>query len=328
MKVGTDGVLLGAWAEGGRRILDIGTGSGLIALMMAQRFSQASVLGIDIDSDSCAQALENIAASPFASRVGITCCSLQEFMKKESSSAQDSANSVSSSAQDSIKGVSSSVHNFINKEEEASSLQDVVEEKRACSVQSIVEEKGVPCSLQNIIKNNAEACLLQNIVENNAEVSSLQNDVENNDETYSLQDFFEHGVGEQMTFDSIVSNPPFFVNSLRNPDPQKAAARHTDSLPFSDLINGAFRLLSDDGVFSVIIPAELVEQFCTTSYFSGFYISRQHLIKTTERKPFKRALLAFRKSRPETFDKHEFCLQNPDGSRTDWYAHLTSDFYL
>lgn len=52
MKVGTDGVLLGAWAEGGQRILDIGSGTGLISLMMAQRFPEALVWGIDIDPDA------------------------------------------------------------------------------------------------------------------------------------------------------------------------------------------------------------------------------------------------------------------------------------
>ena len=68
MKVGTDGVLLGAWAEGGQRILDIGSGTGLISLMMAQRFPEAQVWGIDIDPDACMQARENVAASPFADR--------------------------------------------------------------------------------------------------------------------------------------------------------------------------------------------------------------------------------------------------------------------
>ena len=71
MKVGTDGTLLGAWAQGGKRILDIGTGTGLIALMMAQRFTQAEVVGIDIDADAVAQARENVVASPFSRRVDI-----------------------------------------------------------------------------------------------------------------------------------------------------------------------------------------------------------------------------------------------------------------
>ena len=50
MKVGTDGVLLGAWARGGKRILDIGSGTGLIAMMMAQRFPEAFVEGVEIDT--------------------------------------------------------------------------------------------------------------------------------------------------------------------------------------------------------------------------------------------------------------------------------------
>jgi len=71
MKVGTDGTLLGAWARGGEHILDIGTGTGLIALMMAQRFPLAHVIGIDIDADAATQARENVTASPFASRITI-----------------------------------------------------------------------------------------------------------------------------------------------------------------------------------------------------------------------------------------------------------------
>lgn len=69
MKVGTDGTLLGAWARGGLTVLDIGTGTGLIALMMAQRFPEAQVVGVDIDPEAVAQARENVAMSPFASRI-------------------------------------------------------------------------------------------------------------------------------------------------------------------------------------------------------------------------------------------------------------------
>jgi len=81
MKVGTDGVLLGAWAplHNGNRILDVGTGSGLIALMLAQRFPTSTILGIDIDTSAVSQARENVAASPFANRVAIEGISLQEL---------------------------------------------------------------------------------------------------------------------------------------------------------------------------------------------------------------------------------------------------------
>lgn len=78
MKVGTDGVLLGAWGNvEGHRILDIGTGTGLIALMAAQRNPEANVLGIDIDKAAVEQAQENIAESPFSKRVS---CILQDVL--------------------------------------------------------------------------------------------------------------------------------------------------------------------------------------------------------------------------------------------------------
>lgn len=80
MKVGTDGVLLGSWAHGGNRILDVGTGTGLIALMMAQRFPQAEVTAIDIDTVACEQASENVSMSPFYDRVHVVESSLQDFV--------------------------------------------------------------------------------------------------------------------------------------------------------------------------------------------------------------------------------------------------------
>ncbi len=81
MKVGTDGVLLGAWAEihDARRILDIGTGCGLIAIMAAQRASRAEVVGIDIDEDSTKQATENAVSSPFANRLSIRHADITEY---------------------------------------------------------------------------------------------------------------------------------------------------------------------------------------------------------------------------------------------------------
>lgn len=71
MKVGTDGVLLGAWAHGGSCILDIGTGTGVVALMMAQRFPAAHVTAVDIDGGAVLQAQQNITASPFADRMRV-----------------------------------------------------------------------------------------------------------------------------------------------------------------------------------------------------------------------------------------------------------------
>ena len=88
MKIGTDGVLLGAWAfqdvpalhQKPCSILDIGTGCGLIALQMAQRFDSAGITGVEIDSEAAGQARENVLASPWKSRVKIQAVALQDFV--------------------------------------------------------------------------------------------------------------------------------------------------------------------------------------------------------------------------------------------------------
>ncbi len=213
MKVGTDGVLLGAWAQGGRRILDIGSGTGLISLMMAQRFPEAEVVGIDMDADACGQARENVMASPFRDRVEIECCRLQDF-------------------------------------------------------------------------------------------------------------------GGAGVFDAIVSNPPFFVDSLKNPDSKRTMARHTDSLPFRDLFAGVKRLLSDDGIFSAIVPVEVVEQFVAESCILGFYLIRKCGVKTVERKQPKRFMLSFAKHRISPYEDCVETMMDSQGNRSEWYRKITEEFYL
>ena len=84
MKVGTDGVLLGSWACSNAdyeplRVLDVGTGTGLIALFLAQRFPNAQVIAIDIDPDAVAQARDNFLSSPFANRLTAIGQSLQDM---------------------------------------------------------------------------------------------------------------------------------------------------------------------------------------------------------------------------------------------------------
>lgn len=81
MKIGTDGIMLGAWAsvEGIRNALDIGTGTGLIALMLAQRAPEAKVHGIDIDEISCEQAAGNAESAPWADRLKIIQAPVQDY---------------------------------------------------------------------------------------------------------------------------------------------------------------------------------------------------------------------------------------------------------
>lgn len=85
MKVGTDGVLLGAWADvrGASTILDIGAGTGLIALMLAQRAPEARIDAVELDPGSARQAAENIAASPWSDRVRLFPIAIQDFVVSE-----------------------------------------------------------------------------------------------------------------------------------------------------------------------------------------------------------------------------------------------------
>lgn len=251
MKVGTDGVLLGAWARGGQRILDIGSGTGLISLMMAQRFPDAQVWGIDIDPDACGQARENVAASPFADRVEIACCALQDL------------------------------------------------------------------SEEHLLREQNERMEMGN--------GKVLKELEGDEKTMEKS---EATKADGMLFDAIVSNPPFFVNGLKNPDSKRALARHSDSLPFSVLMKGVKRWLSDEGVFSAIVPAEVLEVFVSEAYCSGLSLIRQCGVKTVERKQPKRYLLAFSKHRAGMVDKRTEIMTDSDGNRSEWYAKITEEFYL
>ncbi len=84
-KVGTDGVLLGAWADvlGIRTALDVGTGSGVIAVMLAQRNEKAAIKGLEIQADCCTVAAENFRNSPWAKRLSLVRSTLQDFSINE-----------------------------------------------------------------------------------------------------------------------------------------------------------------------------------------------------------------------------------------------------
>ena len=86
MKVGMDGVLIGAWAHisEAKRILDIGTGTGLIALMMAQKNADAEIDAIEIDPDAFQEASMNVQQSPWSDRISLELCSFQDFAKQTS----------------------------------------------------------------------------------------------------------------------------------------------------------------------------------------------------------------------------------------------------
>jgi tRNA1Val (adenine37-N6)-methyltransferase len=179
MKVGTDGVLLGAWTDvkDAQTILDVGTGSGLIALMLAQR-SEALIDAIDIDENACRQAEINFHPSPFDARL----------------------------------------HIF-------------------------------------------------------------------------QADFLQYAPG--YAYDLIVSNPPYFRNSLKSPDEYRNIARHTGELNWNGLLENSRRLLSAKGRLSLILPYDHFDYIQSLAGQADFHLIRKTLVRPLENRPPKRILLEY-----------------------------------
>lgn len=214
MKVGTDGVLLGTWTDvsSSSQILDIGTGTGLIALILAQRCQTAQIKALDIDNKAIEQARENILASPW-------------------------------------------------KENIEPLLQDI----------------------RTFVPNSS--------------------------------------------FDTIVSNPPYFIQSLKCPDEQRNTARHTDTLDTETLLTKVAELLTPNGRFSIILPAEQTDNLIELASHSGLYLSRHTSVITRPGLPPKRALMEFSKS-AVSCQTNELLIELSRHVYSQEYIELTKEFYL
>lgn len=214
MKVGTDGVLLGAWSDASeaRNVLDVGTGTGLIALMIAQR-SPAQITAVDIDADAISQAGENIRISPWKDRI-----------------------------------------------------------------------------------------------------------------TTLLQDF--RTFDSDVKYDLIVSNPPYFVDSLASPVEQRTVARHNDSLKYDELLGGVARLLADKGRFCIVIPMDVSEKIKKIAAQAGLYPSKQLNVVTSPGKQAKRVLIEFVFDTDATCDVKELLIEERRHQYSSDYIELTRDYYL
>lgn len=216
MKVGTDGVLLGAWArvDNAQKVLDIGSGSGLISLMLAQRNSHLNVYAIDIDSAAIEQTQYNVQQSPFARRIGFQNISFDAFVKQT-----------------------------------------------------------------------------------------------------------------DLKFDHIVSNPPFFIDSLKSPDKQRSTARHTDTLPAEDLISNAAKVLAEDGRVSLIYPTEYKEEIYKLAELYGLFVTRLTLVYPTPTSKAKRILVELSK-KESVVEENSLLIEKERHVYSDEFVSLVRDFYL
>jgi len=214
-KVGTDGVLLGAYADitGVKRILDIGSGTGLIAIMLAQRCA-AEIVALEPDYESFIQACENAKLSKWSSRISV-------------------------------------------------------------------------------------------------EHTDLQNYCQGKDK-----------------FDLIVTNPPYFNDSLKNPDPRKSASRHTHSLTADEILDGVSRLIADDGRLQLIMPYIEGNIFIADAHKYDLFCNNVLKIKPLSTSEIRRLILTFSKKRLKVAEKFLTIEQGKRHEFTEEYINLTKDFYL
>ena len=217
MKVGTDSVLLGAWCpidNNPKSVLDIGAGTGILSLILAQRTNAEQIDAVEIDEEAYEQCVSNYENSPWSDRLFCYHAGLDEL------------------------------------------VEDPEDE-----------------------------------------------------------------------YDIIISNPPFYSEDFKTDNVQRDLARFQDAMPFEELIEAAALLLSDNGIFSVIIPYKEEERFVSLCKELDLFPLKITRVKGTPTTEIKRSLLAFcRIEQTPLID--ELVIEISRHNYTPEYIELTKDFYL
>ncbi len=217
MKIGTDSVLLAAWTpltNAPDSVLDIGAGSGVIALMLAQRTTAELIDAIEIDTDAYEQCVDNFELSPWADRLFCYHAGLDEFAEE-------------------------------------------------------IEDR----------------------------------------------------------YDLVISNPPFYSETVASGDTARDLARQNQSLPFEELLEGVSKLLSPKGLFSTIIPYKEEIRFKELAAAFGLFPKQIKRVRGTAGSAIKRSMLAFTFSAEDT-QEDTLVIEHARHEYTGAYIALTQDFYL
>ncbi len=129
-------------------------------------------------------------------------------------------------------------------------------------------------------------------------------------------------------YDLIVSNPPYFVDSSKALEESRTNARHTDQLPFCDLLNGVLKLLNMDGIFYVILPTKESHVFREMAEEQNLFLTKLTRVITRTDKPEKRLLMQFEFAKRIIEENFITIEKDERHSYTDEYKELTKDYYL
>lgn len=129
-------------------------------------------------------------------------------------------------------------------------------------------------------------------------------------------------------FDTIVSNPPYFTNSLKCDNKQRTLARHNDSLSPALFFTKAKELLTPDGKVSLILPTDTLDEWKNEAIIKGFTATRITHVQTTPRKAPKRTLIELRQTACGTQKKETLILEESPGVYSQEARALLRDFYL
>lgn len=140
-----------------------------------------------------------------------------------------------------------------------------------------------------------------------------------------LDEFVEEPEDE---YDLIVSNPPFYQEDYKSNNEQRDLARFQDAMPFEDLVEAADLLLSENGIFSVIIPFKEEEKFIALAKEFELFPTKITRVKGTPTTEIKRSLLAFSRNKTPDFITDELVIETARHQYTPEYIELTKDFYL
>ena len=218
MKIGTDAVLLGAWCPINNNpfsILDIGAGTGILSLMLAQRSNAQQIDAIEIEENAYEQCVENFEASHWGDRLFCYHASLNDF---------------------------------INEPEDQ--------------------------------------------------------------------------------YDIIISNPPFYSEDYKTDNSQRDLARFQDALPFEALVKATTLLLSENGIFTVVIPFKEENRLLNLCAQAELFPIKMTRVKGTPTGPIIRSLIAFKRYELPVLSANELVIETSRHVYTEAYTKLTRDFYL